>query len=267
MEGLKPIFKYSGGKSSELSKIDNHLPPVYERVVEPFAGGAAVAFHLNTTCWLNDTRTLNTNVFECVANERQYQELQDLVDATKELPTDQLEGLFYRSRDVINGGEATPVELAYAWMVVRQNCFSGMDRTNSSGKFNVPFGWYKTCKIKLERGHHNLLKQSKVTSGDFKSVLKETVATDFVFLDPPYYERESSYGTNFDEQSKELHVDLHSSLLTAKGKWLLIHVNCELYQDLYKDFNITTYDHKYKQNFRGRDNSKQKVQHLYISNY
>ena len=41
---MKPIVKYQGGKTKELKRIVPLLPE-YTRMVEPFAGGAAVAFN------------------------------------------------------------------------------------------------------------------------------------------------------------------------------------------------------------------------------
>lgn len=40
---MKPIFKYSGGKSKEVKNILALMPEGIERIVEPFAGGAAFA--------------------------------------------------------------------------------------------------------------------------------------------------------------------------------------------------------------------------------
>ncbi len=42
----KPLIKWPGGKSTELNQYVT-LIPAYDRYVEPFAGGAALYFHLN----------------------------------------------------------------------------------------------------------------------------------------------------------------------------------------------------------------------------
>ncbi|MEG0546323.1 MAG: DNA adenine methylase [Oscillospiraceae bacterium] len=42
---MKPLIKWPGGKSSEISKIEN-LIPQHKRYIEPFFGGGAVFFHL-----------------------------------------------------------------------------------------------------------------------------------------------------------------------------------------------------------------------------
>lgn len=52
---MKPLIKWPGGKSGELRQILSFIP-AYDRYIEPFAGGAALFFHLNPPkAILNDT--------------------------------------------------------------------------------------------------------------------------------------------------------------------------------------------------------------------
>ena len=41
---MKPLLKWTGGKSSELPIIKKHLPKKFDNFVEPFIGGGAVYF-------------------------------------------------------------------------------------------------------------------------------------------------------------------------------------------------------------------------------
>ena len=41
---MKPIIKYQGGKTRELPIIKKLAPTEFNRIIEPFAGGAAVSF-------------------------------------------------------------------------------------------------------------------------------------------------------------------------------------------------------------------------------
>lgn len=43
---MKPILKWTGGKTSELSIIKEHMPKEFDFFVEPFLGGGAVYFNL-----------------------------------------------------------------------------------------------------------------------------------------------------------------------------------------------------------------------------
>jgi len=43
---MKPLIKYRGGKSKEISYIEKHIPNFNGRYIEPFFGGGAVFFYL-----------------------------------------------------------------------------------------------------------------------------------------------------------------------------------------------------------------------------
>ena len=43
---MKPLVKYQGGKTRELKIISKMMPKEFNRVVEPFCGGAALSLSL-----------------------------------------------------------------------------------------------------------------------------------------------------------------------------------------------------------------------------
>ena len=51
---MKPVIKYQGGKTKELPLIKQLAPKTFDRIVEPFCGGSAVALHYGDNCVLND---------------------------------------------------------------------------------------------------------------------------------------------------------------------------------------------------------------------
>ena len=66
---MKPVIKYQGGKSKELPLIKQMLPRDYNRVVEPFCGGAAVSFGLKTPAILNDINPMVINLYKILMLE------------------------------------------------------------------------------------------------------------------------------------------------------------------------------------------------------
>ena len=44
---LKPLIKWSGGKSDEIKLFKDHFPENYDNYIEPFVGGGSVYFYLN----------------------------------------------------------------------------------------------------------------------------------------------------------------------------------------------------------------------------
>ena len=118
-------------------------PKEFKRIVEPFCGGSAVALHYGDICVLNDINKAVINLYRQIGSDN-YPTIQRRIDEIKTYDHDELEKVFYSSRDIINDpDDYSDLEYAIAYIVVRQLCFSGMERYNSEGKFNVPFGHYK----------------------------------------------------------------------------------------------------------------------------
>jgi DNA adenine methylase len=265
---LKPLIKYQGGKSKELPLIKQLLPSQFTRVVEPFCGGAAVSFSLGYPALMSDINRDVINLYSVVANEDLYPQLQLRVEYIKGLEHDDLEQEFYAAREVINQSWdcVDQLERALAYIIVRQLCFSGMERYNSKGEFNVPFGHYKRFSCNLSPDHHEYLKKKCIFRyGSFVDLFEQINADDFVFIDPPYLER---LGYTEGDGGLKLHEDLLSCLKATKGQWMIIHSDHEFYRESYKDFNIIEKDFAYAQRFgKDKDHSGAKVKHLYITNY
>jgi len=265
---MKPIFKYSGGKTRELKRIDEIISKVqFDRVVEPFMGGGAFSFNQEKPALVSDIRTNNMDVYRAVKDEIQFKLLLEKVEELK-LVTDieELEKHFYYWRDDKYQNCNALWEKAMRWIVIRQLCFSGMDRVNSkSGKFNVPFGWYKKFTTKLNIKHHELLQTWEIKECSFEKSIADSNENDFIFIDPPYLERNSDYGDNV--HSLKLHEKLLESLENVKSKWLLIHTQHPFYEKNYKKFNTLTKDFQYASQWKGRYQKDRKVEHLYITNY
>jgi DNA adenine methylase len=272
---LKPFYKYTGGKIKEMKNIQQFFPSSgVERVVEPFCGSCSTAFHFELPALVSDINDHVTNLLSVVKSPELFSKLMDKIKETNitETKTEEnnkhLETLYYKQRDDYFT-TTDPVEKAYRYLIIRQLCFSGMTRVNSkTGKSNVPYGWYGLFKTRLDVSYHNMLQNWDIKNQSFEKTIAETTETDWILVDPPYYQRNSKYGVNSDAgESEDFHIKLSQSLKKTSAQWLLIHSDCDLYRELYKDFNIRTKDFQYAQNFKGRDMKKSKVQHLYITNY
>jgi len=265
---LRPIVKYMGGKSRELPLIKQLLPKQFARVVEPFCGGAAVSFGLGYHSLMSDINRDVINLYSVVANESLYPSLQVIVNKIKTLDHDDLEKEFYCAREAINQPWdcVDPYRRALSYIIVRQLCFSGMERYNAKGEFNVPFGHYKKFSCNLSPDHHEYLKRNcSFRYGSFVDLFDRINANDFVFIDPPYLDR---LGYTQGDGGLNLHEDLLGCLKATKGQWMIIHSDHEFYRESYKDFNIIEKDFAYAQRFgKDKDHSGASVKHLYITNY
>ena len=263
---MKPVIKYQGGKSRELPLIDMIKPTNYSRIVEPFCGGAAVSLHYGDYCVLNDINPMVINLYKVIQSS-EYVDLQNRINELKTYDHDALQDAYYSARDVINKPEQfTPLIKAISYIVVRQLCFSGMERYNANGEFNVPFGHYKKMSCNLSPSHNSFFKnKATIMNCDAVDVINNCNEDDWIFLDPPYIDR---LGYTTGDGGDDLHTRLIEAMKTTKGKWLFIHSDCDFYRDNLSEFDIQTKAFRYAQNFgKGKDHSGAKVDHIYVKNY
>lgn len=263
---MKPIIKYQGGKTKELNIIANLKPDNFFRIVEPFAGGAAVSLSFNMPSILNDINNPLINLYEIVSSN-DYFALQEKIDTLKKKTHDELEKEYYRARDVINDFKNhTPLDYAVSYIIIRQLCFSGMERYNFSGKFNVPFGHYKKFSCNLSLEHHNYFSNKvQLYKEDAVQIIEKCDKNDWIFIDPPYLDR---LGYTTGDGGQDLHSRLVQSMKKTKANWLFIHVDCDYYRDELREFNIKIEDFIYNQRFgKNKNHSDAKVKHIYVTNY
>lgn len=180
----KPVLKWAGGKSSLLNQLVQHFPAKFDRFIEPFLGGGAVAFSLRegVPTVLNDTNPELVNLY-CVIRDFPS----DLMQELNKLALEYSENFYYELRSRIQG---TNIERAARTVFLNKTGFNGLYRQNSKGGFNVPFGKRAQCPGLYDRG--NVLNVSKrlalahIRNEDFEALLNTAVAGDFVYCDPPY---------------------------------------------------------------------------------
>src|SRR5574344_2170893 len=83
VQNLSPIVKWAGGKEQELKYILPNLPAKFSRFIEPFVGGGAVYFSMNTKEKLiNDKSVELTTLYNEVKNNNSefIDKLQNLQD-------------------------------------------------------------------------------------------------------------------------------------------------------------------------------------------
>ena len=260
---MKPIIKWQGGKRKELPHIRPFIPDNISNIAEPFCGGAAVAFDNEGIAYLNDNNPHLINLYRVLQSSENFDRMMECIEDAKASP-EKLETLYYSSREIVNTYDfSDPFKAAWAFLVLRQQCFSGMERYNRSGGFNVPWGRYKTFSCSLSIEHHHFLRASYITGMDALAFIDTLPADTFLFLDPPYLER---LGYKHGDGGLDLHASLAAKLKAIDLPFLLVHSDDDFYRQAYADFNITEVSFKYSQQFKGRDMAKSKVVHLNIRN-
>ena len=257
---MKPIFSYAGNKYKEANYIKSLMPNNWNRIVEPFGGSAAFSFALETThALIGDVR--ENNIITLEKFQQDGPKILEYFNSIKDYTKKELEQLFYYNRDELFGTE-DPILQAQRWIVIRNLCYSGLDRINEkTGKYNVSFGFRNNMPWNGTHQHYELIQDWEFKLQDWKRTCNEVVETDFVLLDPPYYNRNSSYGGNYEDE-EQIHTDIRDFMANTPAKCMIVHIDCPLYRELYKEMNIIEKDFTY--NIISND---KKVKHLYITNY
>ena len=257
---LKPLFKWSGGKRRELEHVREYTPEEFNRFYEPFVGGGAVLFDLkHHTNIVNDINTDVINFYRTIKNNGDMfiKELNDIADEYKSLilkhnPKNRedfapLAEIYYHWRD---GGHLTDYDLAKRFYVLRCLAFGGMLRYNKSGKFNVPYGYYKTFKkIVWNKDYENIFKNTTFRNQHWLASLSDVQENDFVFLDPPYTRKFTKYDPEKDF-GPEHHKELANWFAQKHAKSMIILNKDDFTENLYGDFIKKEYVFSYSVKYR-----------------
>jgi DNA adenine methylase len=189
----QPFVKWAGGKARLAPLIAESLPGAPNRYFEPFAGGGAVFFELESRGLLRDATLNDLNGALAEAYTVVRDEVEALIAALRpisrlylEHPQHERAAMFYRIRREPAGD---PIERAARLIFLNRTCFNGLFRVNRRGEFNVPHGTYSKPRILDStrlREASRALESTTITSLDFEELCEQPGAGDFVYLDPPY---------------------------------------------------------------------------------
>lgn len=170
---LSPLLKYPGGKEKELKYILPNLPDNCKNYYEPFIGGGAVFFSLDSDAYyINDKSTELVNLYHMVKtqNAEFLDKLHEIdhnwtiMGQVIENHTDELVGIYYEyKRDEIN---ATQLSDAISEFVIRNaEEFNGLlNRSFNRAIENFLIEINKSFVNKISR-----MKKLEAEKGDLKS--------------------------------------------------------------------------------------------------
>lgn len=185
----RPFLKWAGGKASivpQLMKVIGFDTLDRIRVYhEPFVGGGALFFALRRFGFKGGAKLSDMNrelitTYNAIASnpERVRRQL-----AKKQWTREFFEA--ERAREY-----ALSHEIAGRMIYLNKTCFNGLYRVNRSGKFNVPFGKFKTQPNWIDASNldavSKALKRTTIMHEDFGNVQQRAVPGDLVYFDPPY---------------------------------------------------------------------------------
>lgn len=202
-------IQYQGSKRNLASTILRYFPNRFVRLVEPFAGSAAISIACAArgkanSYWINDLNKPLAELLGLIINRPS--EIADFYEKTwNQQHEDSLEH-YYRVREDFN---RTREPKLFLYLLAR--CVKGSVRYNSDGLFNQSpdkrrYGTQPETMKENIFGVSALLKgKSVISSLEYKDVLSNVNEDDVVYMDPPYQgvcgDRDSRYfaGLSHDE--------------------------------------------------------------------
>jgi len=180
VRALPPPLKWAGGKRWLVPE----LAPLWERhssrrLVEPFCGGLAVTLAFRPRSALLNDRNPHLIAF--------YSWLKRGLVIAAPMKYDR--DFYYAQRERFNelprGNSAKSPEAAGLFYYLNRSGFNGLCRFNSRGKFNVPFGKYRSVRYTRDFGAYRAaFADWEFRCGDFESL--RLAEDDFIYADPPY---------------------------------------------------------------------------------
>ena len=259
---LKPLIKWSGGKSDEIKNFEKYFPLNFERYIEPFVGGGSVYFYLNKdNSVISDIHKELIDLYRNIGNGNS----KDIYEFMENNKND--EETYYKIRDEMEIKD--DLDNAKRFYYQRKTCFRGLMRYNKNGKFNIPFGKYKTINYNelMNKDYEKLLNNTEILNEDFEFIFnKYNDENNFMFLDPPYDSNFTDYG--YCSFGKEEQFKLSNLFKNTKNKCLMIIGKTKFIEDLYKDYIVDEYDKKYKfKLYNNRIGDEINTKHLIIKNF
>ena len=194
-------------------------------------------------------------------------------DKVESILTAKKTALYMCVRDLYNSKTHVTTLHTACFYFVREYCYSSMFRFSNVGAFNVPYGGrsynFKHMSSKIQQMKSKEIVKyfsgTSILNLDFEDFIRrfEMTSSDFIFLDPPYDSKFSTYDNNSFDKFEQMR--LKNLLSNCRAKWMLVIKKTDFIYDLYKDFNIYEYDKNYMVSFKNRNNRG--ARHLLITNY
>ena len=195
MNGTTPhIVQYQGSKRNLAPQILQYIPKRFNRLIEPFAGMAAITIAVSKQrraerYLLNDLNEPLINVLkEAITNPQQL--IEDYTRVWSEQLTYQGGSVehFYKVRDDFNKGNQSATNMLY----LLARCVKGSVRYSSAGQFNQ-----SPDKRRMGTNPKNLARnvflissylkdKTEFSSVDYREVTRNARRGDVVYMDPPY---------------------------------------------------------------------------------
>ena len=261
----RPFVKWAGGKRALVPEIARRLPESFNTYWEPFLGGGAVFFALDSRIQSAQLSDVNAEL------ALTYQMVRNRSEEVIALLSDHAERHAKTHYLAVRGmnGTPEPVEIAARFIYLNKTCYNGLYRVNKKGQFNVPMGSYKNPTICDSDGildAAKVLQKATVRIGDFGKIAPS--AEDFVYADPPYDGTFNGYDSSgFDEAQQRRLRDAAIKWHKLGAAVMLSNSDTSLIRSLYGEAPFVLHEVTAPRHINSNPNGREAVGELIVTSY
>ena len=247
-------LRYPGGKSQltpfviELLRENKLLDGVY---IEPFAGGAGIAWHLLLKGYVQDVfiNDLNPSIYAFWYSV--LHNTNDLCSLIEKTPITIEE--WHRQKEIQGMKDCSTLELAFSTLFLNRTNRSGIIKAGviggkaQSGNYKLDCRFPKESIIKKIQDialFKDEIQLSNLDANDFiRNKLANVSEKSLVNIDPPYYVKGKGLYQNFFEHKD--HVKLLDSIETITQPWIVTYDNTPEINKLYQHHHPESFELNY----------------------
>ncbi len=269
----RPFLKWAGGKTQLADALLRRRPARFQTYHEPFVGSGAIFFRLYREGQLQDAILSDVNAELIDAYRAIRDHVLEVIDILSKLPHSK--EFYYEIRSKDPWSLSLP-ERAARMIYLNKTGYNGLYRVNRQGRFNVPFGRYKSPAY-LDR--ENLLAASQalqhveILCAPFDTVAERAEPGDWVYFDPPYVPVSqtanftSYYANGFTLQDQERLRDVCIALSQKEVYVMVSNSDAALVRSLYASPYFTVDKVQANRAINSNGAKRGKITELVITNY
>lgn len=230
-----PFVKWVGGKRSIIDQLTKNLPENFESYYEPFMGGAALFFEIQSR--INQAYLSDTNFDLVITFKAVQKDPKALIAKLEEHARKDSDDYYYKIR--AQHELQDPINIAARFIYLNKTCFNGLYRVNKKGEFNVPRGSSTKPNI-IQKDNilagSQILQKANIEYREFDAI--KPITNDFVYFDPPYHPSDSTSFTkytklDFSEKDQQRLRDFALQLNRVGVKVMLSNSDTPFIRNLY----------------------------------
>lgn len=263
MGEIKTNLRWPGGKSKMIKILNEFFPKDIEKYLEVFTGGGSVLLYIiqkyhPQLVFANDIDGKLINYYEAVKTEPQIV-VEECLEVKNKFNHETFAEEFYNLNR----------NLASHFFISNKTSFSGLNKNYSSQAYDRNFSIKCINKI---NDVSNVIQNVNFINNDFIDLDKtiENIDGYFIYLDPPYFGNKDKglYGDNGKLHKEFNHMELFEWVQkhSINNKIMLSYDDSPYIRELYKDYNIYSFDFVYSMTNTGGNLCKNGKE-IVITNY